>query len=226
MSGWGAHLERYLNGLGTVRNFAKNGATTSSLRADGLWDSLLQSCSPGNWVLIQFGHNDQKLPELAPNGGYADNLETMVAEVRARSATPVLCTSVERRYFQSGRIVPTHGAYPLAVRQLGDRLSVAVIDLTTFSSWLYEHCGVEGSRRLFTHFEPGESSNWPDGIADDTHFSEQGAQAVASYIARALRPLLGLDSDAPPLGPELMARQATNKPGGRPPEPPERSRAD
>ena len=209
MSGWGAHLERYLNGLGTVRNFAENGATTSSLRADGLCDALLQACRPGDWVLIQFGHNDQKLPELDPDGGYAGNLKNMVAEVRARNATPVLCTSVERRSFESGRIVPTHGAYPLAVRQLGDRLGVAVIELTTFTSWLYEHYGVEGSRRLFTHLRPGESSNWLDGIADDTHFSEQGAQAVASYVARALRPLLGLDYDAPPLGPALMARGAT-----------------
>jgi hypothetical protein len=110
MSGWGAHLEQYPDGLGTVRNVAKGGATTTSHRAEGLWGSLLQACRPGDWVLIQFGHNDQKLPELDPDGGYTKNLEIM--EVRARDATPVLCTAVERRYFESGRIVPSHRRTP------------------------------------------------------------------------------------------------------------------
>ena len=206
MSGWGAHLEPFLDGQGTVANFAKGGATTASLRADGLWDALLEACRPGDWVLIQFGHNDQKVPELGADAGYVCNLERFVGEVRERDAVPVLCTSVERRYFEAGRIVPSHGRYPRAVRDLGRRLDVPVLDLTVFTSWLYEHLGVDGSKELFTHLEPGVSEHWPDGVADNTHFSIEGARAVAAFVARALRPLVGLDADRPPMGPQLMAQ--------------------
>src|SRR5687768_8635960 len=87
MSGWGAHLEQYPDGLGTVRNVAKGGATTTSHRAEGLWGSLLQACRPGDWVLIQFGHNDQKLPELDPDGGYTKTWRSW----RFAPATPPRC---------------------------------------------------------------------------------------------------------------------------------------
>ena len=82
MSGWGAHLEGHLDGLGTVRNFAKNGATTASFRAEGRWHALLEAATPGDWVLVQFGHNDQKHPELAADLGYAADLGLQMREIR------------------------------------------------------------------------------------------------------------------------------------------------
>ena len=87
---------------GAVHNFAKGGASTESFRAEGLWDALLELAGEGDLVLIQFGHNDQKRPHLAARTGYAANLRTMVAEVGALGAVPVLCTSVERRHFLAG----------------------------------------------------------------------------------------------------------------------------
>lgn len=205
MSGWGAQLELCLDGVGTVRNFAKGGATTASFRGEGLWAELMRATRPGDWVLIQFGHNDQKDPALPPDGGFTKNMEAFAREAQERGAIPVLCTSVERRCFAGSRQQPTHGGYPQAVRDLGRRLEVAVIDLTIFTSWLYEHEGPEASKQLFTYLAPGESDRWPDGLADDTHFSVRGARQVAAYVARALRPLLRLDADQPPLGPALMA---------------------
>jgi lysophospholipase L1-like esterase len=205
MSGWGPYLARHLEDGAVVRNFARGGATTASFRAEGLWDALLQATQPGDWVLIQFGHNDQKVPELQSAGGYRDNLQEFVHDVRLRGAAPVLCTSVERRAFENGRPRPSHGAYPQAVRRLGSQLGVPVIDLSTFTGWLYEHLGPLGSRRLFTHLEPGEHPNWPDGVEDNTHFCTYGAELVATYVARCMRAIRGLDDDRPALGSTLVA---------------------
>lgn len=186
MSGWGAHLHEFVDE--PVHNFAVGGATTESFRADGHWGRLIELVRPGDRVVIQFGHNDQKLPELlAADGGYTERLRAFVDEVRAAQAHPVLCTSVERRWFDGHRLRPSHGHYPATVRQLGARHDVPVIDLTVFTSWLYEDLGPERSAELFTP-------------ADNTHFHERGARQVAAYVARALRAVRGLDDNAVPLG--------------------------
>jgi len=188
MSGWGAALERRLRPEDEVFNFAKGGATTQSFIAEGLWCNLLAQARPGDVALIQFGHNDQKQPELlAAEGGYRDRLERFVQKLRERGTTAVLCTSVERRLFADGRLRPSHGPYPRAVRRLAATLDVPLIDLTVFTSWLYEHLGVEGSAALFTD-------------RDDTHFHEYGADLVAAFVARSLRAVLGWDDELEPLG--------------------------
>lgn len=188
MNGWGAALERRLRPEDEVLNFAKGGATTESFIAEGLWGDLLAQARPGDVALIQFGHNDQKRPELlAAEGGYRDRLERFVRELRGRGMTAVLCTSVERRLFTGERLRPSHGAYPRAVRGLAASLDVPLIDLTVFTSWLYENLGVEGSAVLFTE-------------RDDTHFHERGAELVAAFVARSLRAILGWDDELEPLG--------------------------
>ncbi|HSN10928.1 MAG TPA: rhamnogalacturonan acetylesterase [Propionibacteriaceae bacterium] len=204
MSGWGAHLGAPLNaGLASraarsgrtapvvgVVNVAKGGANTSSFRGEGLWDALLLAASSGDVVVMQFGHNDQKIPTLAPWDGYARNLERFVEECGDRGLRPVLCTSVARRRFVDGRLVPTLGEYPDAVTQLGSRLGVPVVDLHTATSALYEAWGEEGSRALFTQFAPDTHPLYRGGVADDTHFSITGAQAVAQEVATALVPII------------------------------------
>ena len=131
MSGWGAHLGAPLNmylGAGLaeaglpprvvpVLNTAKGGATTASYRAEGLWDALLTASLPGDTVLLQFGHNDQKEPRtLASREGFSANLSRFIADARGHGLVPILLTSVERRRFDGDRPVPTHGDYPLATR--------------------------------------------------------------------------------------------------------------
>src|SRR5659263_267485 len=152
MSGWGAHLGAPLNAALAFRasqagrqaqvvgvvNVAKGGANTSSFRGEGLWDALLLAASTGDLVIMQFGHNDQKIPTLAPREGFARNLERFVEECRERGLRPVLCTSVARRRFVEGRLVPTLGDYPDAVLELGARLDVPVVDLHAVTSRLYE----------------------------------------------------------------------------------------
>ena len=191
MSGWGAQLPRHVYTWAAVHNFAKGGASTESFREEGLWGQLLETAAEGDLVLIQFGHNDQKKVHLAARTGYAANLRTMVADVRALGAVPVLCTSVERRHFLDG---PASDAvleesledYPEVVREIALELQLPVVDLNAWTRALYEELGVEESQSLFCHFGPGEHAFWPAGLADNTHFSQRGAALVAEEVAAQL----------------------------------------
>jgi lysophospholipase L1-like esterase len=209
MSGWGARLAPLTYAWGTVYNFAKGGASTDSFRAEGLWTDLLAEAGAGDLVLIQFGHNDQKKQHLAARTGYAANLRTLVAEVRALGAAPVLCTPVERRHFLDAAssdavLEESLEDYPEVVRELGLELGVPVLDLNAWTRDLYLRLGPDRSRELFCHFGPGEHAHWPDGLADDTHFSQQGAALVAGEVAGQLG---GLGYGAPGAGQPPTARE-------------------
>lgn len=195
MSGWGAQLAPHVYTWAAVYNFAKGGASTESFREEGLWNQLLDTAGAGDLVLVQFGHNDQKKVHLAARTGYAANLRTMVAEVRALGAVPVLCTSVERRHFLDGpgRLPDPRGVleqsledYPEVVREIALELQLPVVDLNTWTRALYLELGVEESESLFCHFGPGEHAFWPAGLADNTHFSQHGAALVATEVASQL----------------------------------------
>jgi lysophospholipase L1-like esterase len=207
MSGWGGELPAFVDA--PVRNLAYGGATTASFLQAGAWQELLHGVAPGDTVIIQFGHNDQKDPRLAARGGYRDNLAQMTTDAAALSARVVLCTSCERRWFEGDRVTPTHGDYPNAVRDLAADLAadldVTLIDLTAFTTWLYEDLGPEGSRALLSHFAPGEVAAWPDGLADDTHFRVSGARRVAAFVARSLRAIERRDGDIPAKGSRATA---------------------
>lgn len=203
MSGWGQFLDEFVGA--PVRNLAFGGATTESFVDTGRWSELLADVAPGDTVVIQFGHNDQKLPHLDSRGGYTERLRRFVEEVRALDAKPVLCTSCERRWFDGEHVTPTHGDYPNAVRDLAHELDVPLVDLTAFTTWLYEDLGDEASRALLCHFAPGEVAAWPDGLADDTHFHVDGARRIAAFVGRSLRAIARLDGDRPARGSELVS---------------------
>lgn len=199
MAGWGQCLSEALDA--PVRNLAFGGATTESFITSGSWSRLIAEVRPGDTVVIQFGHNDQKEPELlASRGGYTDRLRLFVAETRERGATAVLCTSVERRWFEGETITPTHGDYPNAVRDLAHELDAPLIDLTVFTTWLYEDLGDAGSAALLSHYAPGETAAWPEGLVDDTHFRVEGARRIAAFVARSLRAIERRDGDQPARG--------------------------
>lgn len=198
MSGWGARLAQHVYRQAAVHNFAKGGASTESFRDEGLWAALLAEAGEGDLVLIQFGHNDQKKQHLAARTGYAANLRTMVGEVRALGAAPVLCTSVERRHFRDAAsssaamgdvLEESLEDYPEVVREVGLELGVPVIDLNAWTRELYVRLGREESVPLFCHFAPGEHAYWPDGLVDNTHFSQEGAALVAEQVAVGLAEL-------------------------------------
>ena len=221
MAGWGALLAEHVDA--PVRNLAVGGGTTESCRGTPcvMLGSIIHNShvveelerrgvrktpdpgalGPGDTVLIQFGHNDQKDPELlGARGGYAERLRAMIADVRAREGRPILCTSVERRRFVGERIAPSHGDYPDAVRDLAHELDVPLIDLQVFTAWLYEDLGVEDSRSLLSHYPRGLHATWSDGLVDDTHFQRRGADKVAAFVAWSLRAIERGDGHRPAAG--------------------------
>ena len=204
MSGWGGELAAFVDG--PVRNLAFGGATTESFLQSGSWDGLVEGVRPGDVVVIQFGHNDQKEPGLlASRGGYSERLRRMVTDARTRGAVAVLCTSAERRWFDGDHVTPTHGDYPNAVRDLAHELDAPLIDLTVFTTWLYEDLGDAASRSLLSHYAPGESEGWPEGLVDDTHFRVEGARRIAAFVGRSLRAIERKDGDAPARGSQLVS---------------------
>lgn len=198
LTGWGEYLGEFVPD--PVVNHAVGGATSESFTAEGRWQRLLEELVPGDSVLIQFGHNDQKVPLTLADGGYRHRLAGFVNDVRERSGTAVLVTSPERRLFDGIRLRSSHGPYPHTVRDLARELDVPVIDLTVFTAWLYEWLGPDASRTLFVHLAPGESPVWPDGVEDNTHFRVEGARAIAAFVARSVGAMRADGADEAPLG--------------------------
>ncbi|SFL21670.1 rhamnogalacturonan acetylesterase [Lysobacter sp. cf310] len=191
-TGWGEQLAaRFQPGSVRVLNHAKNGRSTRTFIEEGRWQALLDGLQAGDWVLIQFGHNDQSVEKpdrYTPLADYERNLARFVADVRARGATPILLTPVaRRRYDGEGRVQDSHGEYPGRVRALAAREHVALIDLERRSQAVLQEAGVEGSRRLFLQLAPGAHPNYPQGVEDNTHFSPLGARRIAFEFAAALR---------------------------------------
>jgi lysophospholipase L1-like esterase len=173
-----------------VDNRAKNGYSTKSFIEDGLWDSILDGLKDGDYVLIQFGHNDEvpeKVGRYTTPDEFRANLAKLVSETRERGATPVLLSPAPRRRFDAeGRVQPSHPLYSGFVREIAEREGVAFIDLDGLGMELLQGLGSEATRRLYNNLEPGEHPNYPDGQKDDTHFGERGAGEMAAIVAREL----------------------------------------
>jgi lysophospholipase L1-like esterase len=189
--GWGQMLPRFFDKTVSVRNFAVNGRSTKSFIDEGKWAAVLAQLQPGDYVLIQFGHNDEKTEDPArytnPYTGYRRNLERFVAESRAKGATPVLFSSIVRRHWNAqGVLEDTHGAYPLVTREVARDLRVPFVDLQLASEDLVREAGPEASKRLYAWSSPGEFAMYPQGHQDDTHLSAAGAEAVARLAAEGL----------------------------------------
>ncbi|UFU03681.1 GDSL-type esterase/lipase family protein [Ruania suaedae] len=194
--GWGGVLAEFVEE--PVANRAIGGATTDSFVAQGRWQETIEAIAPGDTVILGFGHNDQKLDELAADGRYTQNLTGFVEQVRERSGLAVLTTSVERLlHTDDGALRASHGGYPRAVRRLGRNLEVPVIELTAFTRWLYTWLGDEAGPVIFPHGKPDRA---PEEARDTTHFGLDGARAVAGFVAENLRAIRGLDDDGEPLG--------------------------
>lgn len=190
-TGWGERLEEVLApGAARIVNHARNGRSTRRFVEEGRWQALLESLSPGDLVLIQFGHNDQsrdKPDRYTPPDDFKAYLARFSAEVRARQARPVLLTPVVRRRFDAeGAFYDSHGEYPDLVRAVAAEHDVPLLDLTRTTEILLRAHGEADSRHLFLWLAPGEHPNYPDGIEDNTHFSPEGALAVARLVAEAL----------------------------------------
>ncbi|WP_164983931.1 pectinesterase family protein [Cellulomonas endophytica] len=204
-AGWAQALPAFTTGDVRVVDYAQSGASTKSYLAAGLLDRILREIRPGDYLLVSFGHNDEKTDD--PNRGtlawstYQQNLQRFVDGARLKGATPVLLTPVERRQFSGGHAVPTHGEYPAAVRALAQQQGVAMIDLQALSLAAFEGLGVTGTQGWFLHLAAGASPNYPNGVTDNTHFGARGALELARIVATALR-----DQAVLPVGGEYLQR--------------------
>ncbi|MFJ6674811.1 rhamnogalacturonan acetylesterase [Actinosynnema sp. NPDC091369] len=191
-TGWGQALPAFLTPGAVAVNVAKSGASSKSFVDLGRLDHILARIKPGDYLLISFGHNDEKVEDPArytePSTTYKSYLSQYVDRSRAKGAIPVLITPVERRRFTgAGVAAPSHGAYPEAMRELAAAKRVPLVDLTASSTALWNRAGVEGTKEHFLHLAAGESANYPDGVQDNTHFRAFGAIEVARLVATGLR---------------------------------------
>lgn len=180
-SGWGDFLEERLTGV-TVTNAAVGGTSSKSFYDGGRFDAVRAALAPGDYVLIQFGHNDAKSeayratdPGTAPDyeGTYRDYLERYISEIRAAGATPILITSVSRMVFGSdGALRRTHGEYPAAARQVALDHEVAFLDLEEHSFQVFDRLGEAETLRLYaeegdlTHFPPDKAFRVTDLVTE------------------------------------------------------------
>lgn len=191
-TGWGEMLQRHFDSSKVrIDNRALNGRSTRSFIVEGKWTALMNSVKRGDFVFIQFGHNDQKKENVDRYAGpdeFKKNLIKFVEEVRAKGANPVLMTPVVRRRFdKDGKFYDTHGDYPAYARTVAHEYEVPLIDMQRKSEAVVVKYGVEGSKKLFLQLTAGESANYPNGVEDNTHFSPLGAEEMAKLAVEGIK---------------------------------------
>lgn len=205
--GMGQTLDIYLRPGIKVHDHAKNGRSAKSFLAEGLWEPVDQSLQPGDLLLIQFGHNDEKEydPErYAAPEDFARYLLDYANRAKEKSAYPVLVTPLTRRWLlPNGKLDHSHGAYPDAVRRLAAQEGLPLIDLTAASRALVESLPEEESREFYMVFPAGVYANYPQGKEDNTHLRYLGAVKFCGLIADGLKALGGVYADFLLQGPNL-----------------------
>jgi lysophospholipase L1-like esterase len=195
-TGWGMPFVNFFDPAVEVDNRARNGRSTKSFLNEKLWQPVLENLKEGDYVLIQFGHNDEVPTKRnhTTEQEFRENLIRYVNESRSKKAIPVLITPVARRKFDAaGKLMDTHAVYSAIVRSVAADNQVPLIDLDRKSQALLQKLGPEGSVLLYNHLEKGENPNYPDGQVDDTHFNELGARRMAELVLSEITRLnLGL----------------------------------
>ena len=190
-TGWGMPFAVFFDSTVTVNNVAQNGRSTKSFIEEHRWQYVMDNLHAGDYVLIQFGHNDEvkeKVGRYTTPEEFSNNLDRFVKDVRSKDATPVLITPVARRKFDSsGNITDTHQQYAQLVRDVAKKDGTILIDLDGKSMELLQQTGAENSKLFFNYLKPGEHPNYPNGKEDDTHFSELGARKMAELVLHEIQ---------------------------------------
>lgn len=190
-TGWGMPFSHLFNDAVEVQNHAYNGRSTKSFRTEGRWKKVFQQIKKGDYVLIQFGHNDAKASDTsryaAAQTDFRENLTHYVAETRSKGGIPILLTPTQRRKFDStGVFVDQHADYPAVVREVAIREKVLLIDIEKESKKYISSEGPEGAKKMFLHYPVGIFKKFMKGVADDTHFSPFGAMKISDLVAAAI----------------------------------------
>ena len=189
-TGWGMPFVYFWDSTVTVENLAKNGRSTSSFRNEGLWQIVLDKAAEGDYVFIQFGHNDEVSTKktYTTEVEFKNNLKQYVTDARGKKAIPILLTPMARRKFDANaKIEGTHDVYSQIVRDVAKEEKVVLFDMDKITQQLYQQFGVENSKLLFMQLKPNEHPNYPDGRDDNTHFNELGARLIAQLVLTEIR---------------------------------------
>lgn len=192
-NGWGQVIGRYFTPDVTVKNFALSGRSSKSFFEEGAWTPVAAAIQPGDYVFIQFGHNDEKRDaerSTDPYGSYQEYLSRYADGTLKAGGIPILVTPVGRGGLKNSTGPGSHGRYPDAMLDLAKKKGVLAVDLTTLSEHYYGTLGYSEMLKLFIASIDGK---------DDTHFTPAGAQAIAKLVAQAVH---GLDTP--------LAKQVTN----------------
>ena len=213
--GWGMMLQNCFDAdCIVVDNHAVNGRSSKSFLDEGRWDKVLERIKPGDYVIIQFGHNDEKAQpdrHTDPGSTFDYNLARYVRETREKGGIPVLMNPVVRRNFmvkapeiaddellrntpfkdgakmlEGDSLIDTHGLYRVAPRDVAHRMNCHFVDANRITHDLEQGLGCEASKKLHMWFRPGEEPSVPQGKQDNTHYNIYGAQVVARLLADAL----------------------------------------
>lgn len=209
--GWGMMLNNFFSEDVIVENHAVNGRSSKSFITEGRWQKVLDQIKPGDYVFIQFGHNDEKKDtarHTVPGSTFDDNLRKFVRETRQKGGIPVLFNSVVRRTFVNSKtavedddkrdnsskelvegsvLIDTHGDYIVSPKNVAAEMDVPFIDANKITHDLEESLGPEKSKKLHMWYKPGEVASLPEGRQDNTHYNVYGARIVAGMLAKADR---------------------------------------
>jgi large repetitive protein len=211
-AGWGQMIPRFFTDNVQFNNHAIGGRSSKTFITEGRLDEVLRAIKPGDYFMIQFGHNDATIsvPErYASVPEYQQYLKTFIEGARQRGATPILVTPMGRRSFnaETGKFNVSFPEYVQGMKEVAQEMDVSLVDLSTLSIAYYDSIGPEASKSVFLHVEPGIYNAWPNGSADDTHFQEYGAIQIARMLSGGVKEL-GLpisafvkDAELPPAVP-------------------------
>lgn len=192
IKGWGQMLDKYFTDDVQVVNHAMGGRSTKTFISEGRWDRLLSEVKVGDYVFIQFGHNDASTrPERHVSyEDYEKNLQRFIHDVRSKDAYPILLTSVVMRTFKDGNLVDDRlKGYPVITRKVAKEQAVPLIDINLKTRDFITMLGDSASIPYYRWVEAGVDHAKPDGLKDDTHMMDKGATTVASFVAEGIREL-------------------------------------
>jgi lysophospholipase L1-like esterase len=195
LTGWGMPFALFFDSTVLISNRAKGGRSTRTFISENRWQPIADSLREGDYVLIQFGHNDEATEpkykdRYTPVPDYKTNLARFIAETRVRKAIPVLITPVTRMRFDSnGHALETHREYTAAVWEVAKQYNTPVIDLDGKSRALLQEMGPARASLLFMQLDSLEHPNYPAGQKDNTHFNEYGARRMAELVLAEIKKL-------------------------------------
>lgn len=189
-TGWGECFSKYLSDSFELVNMAKNGRSTEMIIHEGIFFDCFNQVNQGDWVIIQFGHNETK-PEIYrrtySQSTYKLNLKWFINNFKKKGANIVLISSIARRRFEQGICVNTHEDYPEAMKEVAASEGVTFIEMSERTREFLNSIGEKESIKYFMNFGPGIYPNYPNGKEDNTHLRPEGANLIANMIYKACK---------------------------------------